>query len=879
MASRVKKQLFEPVLGSSRPKGSRSTRVRGLVDEVEQSRLLAEDGATEVVPRGIGDGDLQARGDNQARVPGEGADKSESESASMSSSATTTTISNGRTGGGGIECFNETGLSADIQQCVVSQLAQELKEPEMIGPCVHFRAITEQDQDDCKLRRAAASMKSMTQASSEGEAVGTDASFFSSSSKRHIASCTCANCRDNSFLNGQQQLQEGHNNRGGLYKIVATSTRLVMDVLEAHGFKRLPGTNLPAPPPANGKPRKGAEWSLLWSGKHLPLGFYRSNIMSPHQRVNMFPSAFECTKKDALSRNLNRMAQIHGKRHFKFATESYTLPKEREGLLEAMTNTPGAWIVKPAGSSQGKGIYIIEGASASSPSVSPSPPRKGGTSGASGGNSVRRKRNKVLRALPTIELAKQLPDCSNAKDNFVVERYIHSPYLIDARKFDLRLYVVVTSFEPLKVYIHGEGLIRLASCEYSTASGSFGDRYSHLTNYSINKNHAAGSASSAGVGAGSTPVGSGRAAAGAGASVPSTPTAADHDHTVGESQSHSDGETEVEGSEKEGGGELGIKLRLAELGPRMGIGEEEQGTLWAKIDDLVIKTFISIESKVCVAMRTHCPLPEACFELFGFDVLIDTELNPWLMEVNFAPSLAADTPLDFEVKSAVLADTFTLCGVRKSPLGGSSGAVAAVGESASRRAYNSGGRGGRNPLAQSHTPVKATQGVSMSPGHASPGPLSPGGKSDGFFLASGAIDTSVLAAPISDREKRIVSSFKKECCRAQRTDFRLIYPRHGQEAAHYLPFLEEGKEAAMLLSHYMFSLTANPSVPPTVSHDEQEEERGVITAGDLPLGDFSPSALRRFTATQISAAREEVRRQESLWRRAIGKTASATDMY
>jgi tubulin polyglutamylase TTLL6/13 len=46
-----------------------------------------------------------------------------------------------------------------------------------------------------------------------------------------------------------------------------------------------------------------------------------------------------------------------------------------------------------------------------------------------------------------------------------------------------------------------------------------------------------------------------------------------------------------------------------------------------------------------------------CFEILGFDVLIDEKLKPWLVEVNHAPSFSTDTPLDFKIKKDVIADT------------------------------------------------------------------------------------------------------------------------------------------------------------------------------------------------------------------------------
>lgn len=46
-----------------------------------------------------------------------------------------------------------------------------------------------------------------------------------------------------------------------------------------------------------------------------------------------------------------------------------------------------------------------------------------------------------------------------------------------------------------------------------------------------------------------------------------------------------------------------------------------------------------------------------CFEILGFDVLIDEKLKPWLIEINHAPSFATDTPIDFKMKKDVIADS------------------------------------------------------------------------------------------------------------------------------------------------------------------------------------------------------------------------------
>lgn len=43
-----------------------------------------------------------------------------------------------------------------------------------------------------------------------------------------------------------------------------------------------------------------------------------------------------------------------------------------------------------------------------------------------------------------------------------------------------------------------------------------------------------------------------------------------------------------------------------------------------------------------------------------FDILIDSEFKPWLLEVNHTPSFSTDTPLDRKIKKAIVSDTIRL---------------------------------------------------------------------------------------------------------------------------------------------------------------------------------------------------------------------------
>lgn len=60
---------------------------------------------------------------------------------------------------------------------------------------------------------------------------------------------------------------------------------------------------------------------------------------------------------------------------------------------------------------------------------------------------------------------------------------------MEKMKFDLRLYVLVTGVNPLRIYLSKEGLARLSTKMYDEVDDeNLDDMMMHLTNYAINKN-------------------------------------------------------------------------------------------------------------------------------------------------------------------------------------------------------------------------------------------------------------------------------------------------------------------------------------------------------------------------------------------------------
>ncbi|KAL0039776.1 hypothetical protein WJX77_007669 [Trebouxia sp. C0004] len=70
-----------------------------------------------------------------------------------------------------------------------------------------------------------------------------------------------------------------------------------------------------------------------------------------------------------------------------------------------------------------------------------------------------------------------------------------------------------------------------------------------------------------------------------------------------------------------------------------------------------IKSVIICSLKACQNVMIN---DRHCFELYGYDVIIDQSLKPWLIEVNASPSLSATTHSDRLLKCKVIHDTLQL---------------------------------------------------------------------------------------------------------------------------------------------------------------------------------------------------------------------------
>uniref|UniRef100_A0A3Q0KRK4 Tubulin tyrosine ligase-related n=1 Tax=Schistosoma mansoni TaxID=6183 RepID=A0A3Q0KRK4_SCHMA len=86
--------------------------------------------------------------------------------------------------------------------------------------------------------------------------------------------------------------------------------------------------------------------------------------------------------------------------------------------------------------------------------------------------------------------------------------------------------------------------------------------------------------------------------------------------------------------------------------------------IWSNIKDVVVKTIISTEAAFNSAVNIYCNHSFSVHEIFGFDIFLDEDLQPWLLEVNVSPSMHSDSPLDAKIKGNVIKDMLNLSGLR-----------------------------------------------------------------------------------------------------------------------------------------------------------------------------------------------------------------------
>jgi hypothetical protein len=255
------------------------------------------------------------------------------------------------------------------------------------------------------------------------------------------------------------------------------------------------------------------------------------SLLSFHQVVNRIPNSNVLCRKAPLARLIERIKPFFPTL-FSFMPKTFILPFKNTQFVRALAKDHCRYIVKPDSGSLGQGIMIVD---------------------------------------PETEYE---PDDLMA----VAQQYVDS-LLLDNKKFDFRIYALVSSVDPLEIFVYRDGLARFCLEEINDNSP-----FGQLTNVAIN-----------------------------------------HDSRL-------------------------LSDTLERLKNECGIDINQ---LWKRIDAAVALTIIAAASYMSHGVEWRCPSNgtySRCFQILGFDILLDKQANPYVLEVNYRPSLDTHFPSERRLK-------------------------------------------------------------------------------------------------------------------------------------------------------------------------------------------------------------------------------------
>lgn len=174
---------------------------------------------------------------------------------------------------------------------------------------------------------------------------------------------------------------------------------------------------------------------------------------------------------------------------------------------------------------------------------------------------------------------KDIYDFINTTEYNIVQKYIENPLLINNKKFDIRLWVLVSSCDPLNIWIFKECYLRFSVNDYCNTQLS--DMFAHLTNNSISK------------------------------------------------KAEGFFNAEIEGCM--------WNLKSFRLFLEKEFGEDLwENKIFGRIKDIVVKSILAVKNLG----------RKKSFELFGYDLMVDTQFNAWLIEINSSPAMDYSTVID-----------------------------------------------------------------------------------------------------------------------------------------------------------------------------------------------------------------------------------------
>jgi tubulin monoglycylase TTLL3/8 len=179
------------------------------------------------------------------------------------------------------------------------------------------------------------------------------------------------------------------------------------------------------------------------------------------------------------------------------------------------------------------------------------------------------------------------------ESQYIAQKYIENPLLVKSRKFDLRVWVVVTDWNPLTIWYFRKPYVRLPAHDYDVTD--LENNYAHLANNSIAR--------------------------------------------------HDDGTKKTEYKIE---GNMMFVEDFQEYLSNIYASDVYEEQIEERLKNVVINTLESVQDTF--------EYKKGCFELYGFDIMVDTDFNCWLIEVNSSPAMDYSTHVTEKLVKTCLED-------------------------------------------------------------------------------------------------------------------------------------------------------------------------------------------------------------------------------
>jgi hypothetical protein len=245
--------------------------------------------------------------------------------------------------------------------------------------------------------------------------------------------------------------------------------------------------------------------------------------------------------------------------------ETYIYPEEKNLIYNKFNNytlnLTDLWIVKPSNLYAGQGITILD-------------------------------------SIEKIEL-----------NEFVITKYIINLDLINEKKYDLRLHVLISGLKPLRIYFYSEGFARIAAEKFNLDENFISNKFVHLTNIAINKNNKKYKKV----------------------------------HNINDKNANT--------------------YTILMYENYLKTHNIEWYDIRKKIKDIIIKSIISLYRILTEEIKKQNVSDNNFYTLLGYDILITNKFEPVLIEINDNPTMTIYTDFERQNKTNLFVDTLNLIGI------------------------------------------------------------------------------------------------------------------------------------------------------------------------------------------------------------------------